>query len=98
MSCARLAQSWAARWSTTWEVGAIWHILSGDGTREGIGRGTSIVPSTKTVDPMATRIDVPLTHLGWSYAGSHSDAVEIGVSDSPRPNEVVFDEASAMNV
>ena len=72
------------------EHGAMWHIPGGGGMRAAIGRGTSIVPSTKKVGPMGARLDVPLTHLDWSYVGSHYDAIEMGVSDGPRPDEMVL--------
>ena len=72
------------------EHGAMWHIPGGGGMRAAIGRGTSIVPSTKKVGPMGARLDVPLTHLDWSYVGSHYDAIEMGVSDGPRSDEMVL--------
>jgi hypothetical protein len=52
--------------------------------------GTSIVPSTKKVGPVGSRIDIPLTHIEWSYVGSHYDAIEVGVPDGPRENEMVL--------
>jgi hypothetical protein len=72
------------------EHGAMWHIPGGGGMRTAIGRGESIVPSTKKVGPMGARLDVPLTHLTWSYVGSHYDAIEMGVPDGPRPDEMVL--------
>jgi len=72
------------------EHGAMWHIPGGGGMRTAIGRGESIVPSTKKVGPMGARLDIPLTHLAWSYVGSHYDAIEMGVSDGPRPDEMVL--------
>jgi len=72
------------------EHGAIWHIPGGGGMRNAIGRGEAIVPSTKKVGPVGARLDVPLTHLEWSYVGSHYDAIEMGVSDGPKPNEMVL--------
>ena len=72
------------------EHGAMWHIPGGGGMRAAIGGGESIVPSTKKVGPMGTRLDVPLTHLAWSYVGSHYDAIEMGVPDGPRPDEMVL--------
>jgi len=72
------------------EHGAMWHIPGGGGMRAAIGRGTSIVPSTKKVGAMGARLDVPLMHLDWSYVGSHYDAIEMGVSDGPRPDEMVL--------
>ena len=72
------------------EHGAIWHIPGGTGMREALGKGESIVPSTKKVGALGARLDVPLTHLAWSYVGSHYDALEVGVSDAPREDEIVF--------
>ncbi len=72
------------------EHGAMWHIPGGGGMRAAIGRGEAIVPSTKKVGAPGTRLDVPLTHLEWSYVGSHYDAIEMGVTDGPRPDEIVF--------
>ena len=72
------------------EHGAMWHIPGGGGMRAAIGGGTSIVPSTKKVGGLGARIDVPLTHLEWSYVGSHYDAIEVGVPDAPRPDELVL--------
>lgn len=72
------------------EHGAMWHKPGGEGMRRAIGRGEAIVPSTKKVGPMGARLDVPLTHLGWSYVASHYDAIEMGVPDGPRPDEMVL--------
>jgi hypothetical protein len=72
------------------EHGAIWHIPGGTGMRAALGKGEAIVPSTKKVGAMGARIDVPLTHLEWSYVGSHYDAIEVGIGDAPRHDEIVF--------
>ncbi len=71
------------------EHGAMWHIPGGAGMRLALGKGTSIVPSTKKVAGMGARLDVPITHLEWSYVGSHYDAIEVGVPDGPKPDEMV---------
>ena len=72
------------------EPGAMWHIPGGGGMRAALGKGAAIVPSTKKVGPLGARLDVPLTHLEWSYVGSHYDAIEVGVSDAPRSDELVL--------
>ncbi len=72
------------------EHGAIWHIPGGGGMRQALGKGEAIVPSTKKVSGIGARLDVPLTHLEWSYVGSHYDAIEVGVSDAPRSDELVL--------
>lgn len=71
------------------EHGAMWHIPGGAGMRAALGKGTAIVPSTKKVAAMGARLDVPITHLEWSYVGSHYDAIEVGVPDGPKANEMV---------
>jgi len=71
------------------EHGAMWHIPGGGGMRAALGKGTSIVPSTKKVAGLGARLDVPITHLEWSYVGSHYDAIEVGVPDGPKPDEMV---------
>ena len=72
------------------EHGAMWHIPGGGGMRAALGKGAAIVPSTKKVGPLGARLDVPLTHLEWSYVGSHYAAIEVGVSDAPRSDELVL--------
>ena len=72
------------------EHGAMWHIPGGGGMRTALGKGEAIVPSTKKVGPLGARLDVPLTHLEWSYVGSHYDAIEVGVPDAPHPDEMVL--------
>ena len=72
------------------EHGAMWHIPGGGGMRAALGKGEAIVPSTKKVGPLGARLDIPLTHLEWSYVGSHYDAIEVGVPDAPRPDELVL--------
>ncbi|MEN9505568.1 MAG: hypothetical protein RI958_1494 [Actinomycetota bacterium] len=72
------------------EHGAMWHIPGGGGMRAALGKGTSIVPSTKKIGSVGARLDVPITHLEWSYVGSHYDAIEVGVPDGPRQDELVL--------
>lgn len=72
------------------EHGAMWHIPGGGGMRAALGKGTAIVPSTKKIGAVGARLDVPITHLEWSYVGSHYDAIEVGVPDGPRPDEMVL--------
>ena len=50
----------------------------------------SIVPSTKKVGGPGTRLDVPITHTNASYVRSHFDAMEVGVPDGPKANEIAL--------
>jgi hypothetical protein len=70
------------------EHGALWHNPGGYAMRELLGGAKAIVPSTKKVGGPGTRIDIPITHINASYVRSHFDAIEIGVGDAPRSDEM----------
>ena len=36
------------------------------------------------------RLDVPITHINASYVRGHFDAMEVGMNDAPRANELAF--------
>ncbi|OLP60894.1 hypothetical protein BJF93_02130 [Xaviernesmea oryzae] len=72
------------------EHAALWHNPGGYAMRELLGGAKAIVPSTKKVGGPGTRLDVPITHINASYVRSHFDAVEIGIADAPRANEIVL--------
>ena len=72
------------------EHGALWHVPGGYAMRELLGDAKAIVPSTKKVGPPGTRIDVPVTHINASYVRSHFDAMEVGVTDAPRADELAL--------
>jgi hypothetical protein len=72
------------------EHGALWHVPGGYAMRETLGGAKAIVPSTKKVGGPGTRLDVPVTHINASYVRSHFDAVEVGLADAPRADEMVL--------
>ena len=72
------------------EHGALWHNPGGYAMRELLGEAKAIVPSSKKVGSLGTRLDVPITHINASYVRSHFDAVEVGVPDAPRATEIVL--------
>lgn len=72
------------------EHGALWHVPGGYSMREILGDAKAIVPSTKKVGGPGSRLDVPVTHINASYVRSHFDAIEVGIPDAPRSNEVVL--------
>ncbi|GGD23015.1 amino acid synthesis family protein [Aureimonas glaciei] len=72
------------------EHGALWHAPGGYAMRELLGEARAIVPSAKKVGGPGTRLDVPITHINASYVRSHFDAMEVGLSDGPRADEIVF--------
>jgi len=72
------------------EHGALWHVPGGYGMRQLLGDAKAIVSSTKKVGGPGTRLDVPITHINASYVRSHFDAMEVGVTDAPRSDEIVL--------
>jgi len=72
------------------EHGALWHVPGGYAMRQLLGDAKAIVASTKKVGGPGTRLDVPITHINASYVRSHFDAMEVGITDAPRANEIVL--------
>lgn len=72
------------------EHGALWHGPGGYAMREALGGALAIVPSAKKVGGVGARLDVPVTHVDASYVRSHFDAMEVGVPDGPRANEMAL--------
>jgi hypothetical protein len=72
------------------EHGALWHVPGGYAMREVLGGAKAIVASTKKVGGPGTRLDVPITHINASYVRSHFDAMEVGMNDAPRLDEILL--------
>ena len=72
------------------EHAALWHVPGGYAMREVLGGAKAIVSSTKKVGGPGTRLDVPITHINASYVRSHFDAMEIGVADGPKADEMAL--------
>jgi hypothetical protein len=72
------------------EHGGLWHAPGGYAMREVLGGAKAIVPSTKKVGGPGARLDVPVTHINASYVRSHFDAMEVGINDAPRRDELVL--------
>ena len=72
------------------EHGALWHVPGGYAMREVLGGARAIVPSAKKVGAPGTRLDVPITHINASYVRSHFDAMEVGIADAPRADEMLL--------
>ena len=69
---------------------ALWHVPGGYSMREKLGLAKAIVPSAMKVGGAGTRIDIPLGHINAAYVRSHFDAMEVGVADGPRADELLF--------
>jgi Amino acid synthesis len=72
------------------EHGALWHVPGGYAMRELLGNAKAIVASTKKVGGPGTRLDVPITHINASYVRSHFDAMEVGIADAPKSDEILL--------
>lgn len=72
------------------EHGAVWHVPGGYAMREVLGGAKAIVPSTTKVAGIGARIDIPVHHVNAAYVRSHFDAVEAGIADAPRGDEIVL--------
>jgi hypothetical protein len=72
------------------EHGALWHVPGGYAMRDVLGGAKAIVASTKKVGGPGTRLDIPITHINASYVRSHFDAMEVGIADAPRVDEILL--------
>ena len=72
------------------EHGALWHAPGGYAMRELVGGAKAIVPSTHKLAGVGARLDVPLHHINAAYVRSHFDSMEIGMTDGPKANEIIF--------
>jgi hypothetical protein len=72
------------------EHGALWHAPGGYGMRAVLGGTKAIVPSSKKVGGVGARLDVPLAHINAAYVRSHFGAMEVGLPDAPRADEIVY--------
>ncbi|NMM43336.1 amino acid synthesis family protein [Rhodospirillaceae bacterium KN72] len=72
------------------EHGALWHVPGGYSMREILPASNAIVPSTKKIGGPGTRLDVPVTHCNASYVRSHFDAMEVGLADGPKADEILL--------
>ncbi|MBI3516540.1 MAG: amino acid synthesis family protein [Proteobacteria bacterium] len=68
---------------------AILHPTLGKPLRAAVEQGAALIPSAKKRGGMGARIDVPLGHKDAAFVRSHFDAIEVGVADAPRANEIV---------
>lgn len=72
------------------EHGALWHVPGGYSMREILPASNAIVPSTKKIGGPGTRLDIPVTHCNASYVRSHFDAMEVGLADGPKTDEILL--------
>ena len=71
------------------EHGALWHVPGGYAMREILGGREGDCGLDKVGGP-GTRLDIPITHINASYVRSHFDAMEVGIADAPRADEILL--------
>jgi len=72
------------------EHAALWHVPGGHAMRALLSEAQAIVPSCKKVGAAGTRLDIPLSNINASFVRSHFDAIEVGINDAPRADELVL--------
>lgn len=72
------------------EHAAVWHEAGGWAMREVLGQPKAIVPASKAVAATGYRLMVPLHYIHACYVRSHYNAMEIGIQDAPRPDEILY--------
>ncbi|MBR9764351.1 MAG: amino acid synthesis family protein [Rhodobacteraceae bacterium] len=72
------------------EHAALWHVAGGYSMREVLGESLAIVPSSKKQGGPGTRLDVPMGHVNAAYVRSHFDAMEVGLPEGPRADELLY--------
>jgi len=69
---------------------ALMHPTFGAPIRKAIGGGKAIIPSTKKLGGPGTRIDIPFFYKDDIYVMSHLDAMDIGLCDAPKSDEILL--------
>lgn len=68
---------------------AILHPKLGTPFRKALGGGKALIPSANKIGAAGTPLDVPLGYKDAAFVRSHFDAMEISITDAPRPDEIV---------
>lgn len=68
---------------------AILHPKLGTPFRKALGGGKALIPSANKIGTAGTPLDVPLGYKDAAFVRSHFDAMEISITDAPRPDEIV---------
>jgi hypothetical protein len=68
---------------------AILHPKLGAPLRKVLGKGASLVPSSKKRAGPGAPFDIPLGHKDAAYVRSHFDGMEVRIHDAPRESEIV---------
>jgi hypothetical protein len=71
------------------EHAAAWHTPGGAGLKSVLG-AKGFVTAGQLMGTVATSLHIPLVYINSPWVRSHFDAVDLVISDAPRPREIVF--------
>ena len=69
--------------------GALCHPKMGKPMRAALGGGQAVIPSNVKVAAAGALLDLPLGHKDDPWSFDHFDTITVGLSDAPRPDEIV---------
>lgn len=69
--------------------GALCHPKMGKPVRAAVGGGEALIASNVKVAAAGATLDVPLGHKDDAWSFEHFDTITVGISDAPRPDEIV---------
>lgn len=69
--------------------GALCHPKMGKPMRAALGGGEAVIQSNVKVAAAGATLDLPLSHKDNPWSFDHFDTFTIGMSDAPRPDEIV---------
>lgn len=72
------------------EHGSLWALPAGEALQSALRQARSPVPAAAKVGIMGARLDLPLGHVAAALVQSHQDALDVGVPDAPRPDEIAL--------
>lgn len=72
------------------EHGALWSLPAGQALGAALKQARAPVPAAAKVGVIGARLDLPLGSALAALLQSHQDALDIGVPDAPRPDEIAF--------
>jgi hypothetical protein len=71
------------------EHAAAWHTPGGAGLKTVLG-ASGFVTAGQLMGTVAASLHIPLVYINSPWVRSHFDAIDLVISDAPRPKEIVF--------
>lgn len=71
------------------EHAAIWHAPGGQGMKKVLG-ARGFVTAGQMMGTIGAHLHIPLVYVNSPWVRSHFDAIDLMISDAPKPREIVF--------